>query len=241
MEKCWSILSYLPLPGCVDARRSFVCLFVFTSYPLTQSSPRFFWTRNKYRKEIIHGFFNTVRLSKVPYTKTENFFVIDHVLVSYDFAVCHGLVTWVRLQWDGSSVLSQYNRLIAGRRHLTFQTIPQCTSPNMLPPPLPLSFSEETVAKTWKGDPLPSVTLIASYTLSTFRSEERRKKKKMAMRGWKKENCSLQPRSVCVWNKLRENTLRAAPTLLNKPAVSSLCWSAVFNIYLRCLARRPTL
>ena len=46
---------------------------------------------------------------------------------------------------------------------------------------------------------------IASYALSTFRSEERRKKKKMEMRGWKKENCSLQPRSLCAWNKLREH------------------------------------
>ena len=80
---------------------------------------------------------------------------------------------------------------------MTFQTIPQCTSPNMRPPPLPLTFSEETVAKNMKGGPLSSVTLIASYTLSTFRSEERRKRKKMEMRGWKKENCSLQPRSLC--------------------------------------------
>ena len=49
--------------------------------------------------------------------------------------------------------MSQYNRLVAGRRHLTFQTIPQCTSPNMRPPPLPLTFSEETVAKNMKGGP----------------------------------------------------------------------------------------
>ena len=34
---------------------------------------------------------------------------------------------------------------------MTFQTIPQCTSPNMRPPPLPLTFSEETVAKNKMG------------------------------------------------------------------------------------------
>lgn len=104
-----------------------------------------------------------------------------------------------------------------------------------------ISSGEETWKETRKGDPLPSVTPIASYTLSTFRSEERRKKKKIEMRGWKKENCSLQPRSLCAPGTNWGNTFRAAPTLLNKPAVSSLCWSALFNIYLCCLARRPTL
>lgn len=41
-------------------------------------------------------------------------------------------------------------------------------------PPLPLTFSEETVAKNMKGDSLSSVTLIALH--SEVNREEKRKK-----------------------------------------------------------------
>ena len=60
---------------------------------------------------------------------------------------------------------------------MTFQTIPQCTSPNMRPPPLPLTFSEETVAKNMKGGPpLFGYSYSILHCLhSEVKSEEKRK------------------------------------------------------------------
>lgn len=133
-------------------------------------------------------------------------------------------------------VTVQYNRLVAGRRHLTFQPIPQCTSPNMRPPPLPLPFSEETVAKNMKGEPpLFSVTLIALH--SEVKSEEKRKNGNEGMG----ERELLSPAPLSVRLQQTKETPYEHITEQTSDFFALLGRSAVFNIFLRCLAKRPTL
>lgn len=68
-----------------------------------------------------------------------------------------------------------------------------------------ISSGEETWKETRKGDPLPSVTPTASYTLSTFRSEERRKKKKNRNEGME-ERKLLSPAPLSVRLEQTEGT-----------------------------------
>ena len=64
----------------------------------------------------------------------------------------------------------------------------------MRPPPLPLTFSEETVAKNMKGGPSLfgySYSILHFVYIQKWRAK---KKEKMEMRGWKKDN--LVPRAL---------------------------------------------
>lgn len=118
---------------------------------------------------------------------------------------------------------------------MTFQTIPQCTSPNMRPPPLPLPFSE-TVAKNMKGEPpLFSVTLIALH--SEVKSKEKRKNGNEGM----EERELLSPAPLSVRLQQTEETPYEHITEQTSDFFALLGRSAVFNIFLRCLAKRPTL